>query len=222
MTFFDRLKAETETARQELFSAPILGRALHGRIDRSEYLAFLAEAYHHVRHTVPLLMATGSRLPAHYEWLREAVAEYIEEELGHQEWILDDIAAAGGDADAVRHGVPGPATELMVAYAYDMVYRVNPVGFFGMVHVLEGTSIDIAQGAADAIRPVLGLPKNAFRYLYSHGALDQDHVKFFEGVMNRIVDPDDQHCIIHSARQFYRLYGGIFRSLDPGVRAEAA
>ena len=33
------------------------------------------------------------------------------------------------------------ATELMVAYAYDTIARGNPVGFFGMVHVLEGTSV---------------------------------------------------------------------------------
>ena len=92
-------------------------RGAAGELSLREYIAFLSQAYHHVKHTVPLLMACGGRLPADYEWLRAAVAEYIEEELGHQEWILNDIRACGGDSEGVRHSAPAPATELMVAYA---------------------------------------------------------------------------------------------------------
>jgi pyrroloquinoline quinone (PQQ) biosynthesis protein C len=222
MNFFATLNEQTACQRQELMSAPIIGRALAGKISLAEYVAFLTEAYHHVKHTVPLLMATGSRLPESYEWLRVAVAEYIEEETGHQEWILNDIAACGVDAEAVRRGQPALATELMVSYAYDTVNRLNPLGFFGMVHVLEGTSISIADQAADRIRSSLGLPKKAFSYLYSHGALDQDHVKFFEGLMNRITNDKDQAQILHCAKVFYTLYGNIFRSLGqqiPGALA---
>jgi pyrroloquinoline quinone (PQQ) biosynthesis protein C len=143
-----------------------------------------------------------------------AIAEYIEEETGHQEWVLNDIAACGYDKEAARASKPATSTELMVAYAWDMVNRVNPLGFFGMVHVLEGTSIRIADKAADAIRERLGLHRKAFSYLYSHGSLDQDHVKFFEGLMDRITDPAEQACIIDAANMFYRLYGDIFRNLD--------
>ena len=103
----------------------------------------------------------------------------------------------------------------MVAYDYDIVQRTNPVGFFGMVHVLEGTSIATADRAADAIQTRLRLPNEAFRYLRSHGALDQQHVMFFEKLMNRIVDPDEQNHIIHCTKVFYRLYGNIFRGLNP-------
>lgn len=213
MSFFETLQAGTAAERAGLMSAPIIGEALAGNVSLQDYVAFLSQAYHHVKHTVPLLMAVGSRLPEGYEWLREAVAEYIEEELGHQEWILNDIAACGFDKEAVRRGTPHVTTELMVSYAYDMVHRVNPLGFFGMVHVLEGTSIAVADAAADKVRNSLGLPKKAFSYLYSHGSLDIEHVKFFENLMNRIEDPADQACILHSARVFYGLYGGIFRAL---------
>lgn len=213
MAFFDVLQAETTAAREQMFTAPIFQRAFSGEIDVSLYIDFLTQAYHHVKHTVPLLMTVGGRLPESKEWLRTAVAEYIEEEVGHQEWILNDIAACGGDKEAVRHSQPGLHTELMVAYAYDMAQRVNPLGFFGMVHVLEGTSITSADKAAESIQQALGLPANAFSYLRSHGALDQDHVKFFEGLMNQITDPDEQALIIDAAKRFYYLYGNIFRSL---------
>ena len=213
MNFFERLKNETEDARQHLYTAPIINKALTHTITLDEYVSFLTEAYHHVKHTTPLLMAVGSRLPEQKEWLRNAVAEYIEEELGHQEWILNDIEACGTDKEAVRRSQPAPATELMVAYAYDTVNRINPLGFFGMVHVLEGTSIATADSAADGVQKSLGLPNEAFSYLRSHGALDLEHVKFFESLMNQIDDKEEQDLIIHCARMVFRLYGDVFRSI---------
>ena len=158
MTFYQRLQTETQTQREYLLSAPIIGACLSGNICLDDYVAFLQQAYHHVKHTTPLLMAVGSRIPENREWIREAIAEYIEEELGHQEWILNDIAACGYDKEATRQSQPAFATELMVAYAYDTVNRINPLGFFGMVNVLEGTSIQLADSAAGAIAQSLQLP----------------------------------------------------------------
>lgn len=224
MSFHHRLLAETERERATLIAVPIVQDALSGRIARADYVAFLGQAYHHVRHTVPLLMACGARLPARLEWLRTAIGEYIEEEMGHQEWVLDDIAACGEDRAAAAASAPSLATELMVAYAYDTIARGNPVGFFGMVLVLEGTSVALATRAAQAIESTLGLPRNAFSYLLSHGDLDISHIGFFEGLMDRLDDPADQAAVIHAARRFYVLYGDIFRTLRAsGARlAEAA
>jgi pyrroloquinoline quinone (PQQ) biosynthesis protein C len=215
MTFFERLKHDTETERGYLLGAPLIRRCLaKGEFTRQEYVAFLTQAFHHVSHTVPLLMAVGSRLPREKEAFRTAIAEYIEEELGHQEWILNDLAACGVDPESVRHGEPNAATELMVAYAYDTVMRRNPMGFFGMVFVLEGTSISLATMAADIIQERLGLPNKAFSYLRSHGSLDQEHMVFFEKLMDTVEDPRDRDDIVHAARRFFHLYGDIFRSID--------
>jgi pyrroloquinoline quinone (PQQ) biosynthesis protein C len=218
MPYFERLQRDTDAARAELFAVPIIADALAGRVSRPQYLAFLGEAYHHVKHTVPLLMACGHRLRRKDGWLRRAIVEYIAEEAGHEEWVLNDITAAGGDADAVRRARPAPATELMVAYVYDTIARRNPLGFFGMVHVLEGTSTALATHAAQAIRHALGLPAEAFTYLTSHGTLDEQHVRFFAGLMDRVEHAADQEAITHSARMVYRLYGDVLRSLP---RADA-
>lgn len=222
MNFFNQLKEATRPQSELLVGCDMVQAALNADMSVEYYVAFLNQAYHHVRHTTPLLMAAGSRIPAEKEWLRNALAEYIEEEVGHQEWILNDIAACGYDADKARHSVPNRATEMMVAYAYHIIDRVNPVGFFGMVHVLEGTSINVADRAADGIAITTGLPANAFSYLRSHGALDIEHVAFFEGLMNRIDDPRDQHLITHCAKNFYHLYADVFRSVNPADAATIA
>lgn len=213
MTFFAKLQTATQQERETLLNIPFIQAGARGELSLQGYIAFLGQAYHHVKHTTPLLMACGARLPGSKEWLRNAVAEYIEEELGHQEWILSDISACGDDADKVRHERPGMAAELMVAYAYDTIERGNPVAFFGMVQVLEGTSIQVATQAADALRAQLGLPRDAFSYLYSHGSLDIKHVDYFEALMNRIEDVADQEAIIHCAKVMYKLYGDVFRGL---------
>jgi pyrroloquinoline quinone (PQQ) biosynthesis protein C len=213
MPFFDRLVAVTAADRAQLVSAPIIQSTLRGEVSVASYIAFLREAYHHVRHTVPLLQACRARLPERLVWMRPALDEYVKEEAGHDAWILDDIAACGGDVAAVRDGRPGPATEIMVAYAYDTIARANPVGFLGMVHVLEGTSVALALTAADQVQKRLHLPDSAFSYLRSHGTLDREHTEHFARLVNALTDADDQEAVIHGARMFYRLYGDVFRGL---------
>ncbi len=222
MTFYARLVEETADARMGLLGTPIIQGCLRGEVSLPSYLAFLREAYHHVRHTVPLLYACQAALSPANQWLSGPLDEYIEEEEGHDLWILDDIRACGGDTDAVRNGMPGHATEVMVAYAYDTIARHNSLGFFGMVHVLEGTSVSLALMAADQIQKPLGLPDAAFSYLRSHGTLDQEHTAHFELLMDRIESPADQADIVHAARAFYRLYGDVFRSLPLPVPAAAS
>jgi pyrroloquinoline quinone (PQQ) biosynthesis protein C len=212
MSFYAQLLAQTEHDRMSLLSAPIIQGCLRGEVSLPSYVAFLREAYHHVNHTVPLMQAFRARIPAGREWLAPALDEYIEEERGHDEWILDDIRACGDTSD-VRHSRPGIATEVMVAYAYDTIARRNPLGFFGMVHVLEGTSVSLALLAADQIQKPLALPDAAFSYLRSHGTLDQEHVQHFQLLMDQITDPTDQADIVHAARVFFRLYGDVFRGL---------
>ena len=214
MTFYEELQQATAAERGALLSVPIIGKALQGQVTLDQYIAFLTQAYHHVKHTSPLLMTCGGRVPESHEWIRTALAHYIEEEIGHQEWILNDIKACGGDAEAVRRGKPNMHTELMVAYAYDTIMRNNPCGFFGMVFVLEGTSIQLATNAAGVIQKSLNLPNSAFSYLTSHGSLDMEHIDFFQSVVNKLELDEDKQAVIHCAKVFFHLYANIFRSLE--------
>lgn len=100
----------------------------------------------------------------------------------------------------------------MVAYAYDLINRGNPAAFFGMVFVLEGTSVAMALNAADRIQQALGLPDAAFSYLRSHGTLDQERTRHLAELVESMT-PEDQADVVHAAKVFFRLYAGIFRAL---------
>ena len=213
MTFYDELQIKTQDAREALFAIPIIQNALQGRITKTQYLAFLKEAFHHVKHTVPLLKACEAKVSDEYTWLKEGMHHYIEDETGHEEWILNDIHHAGGNKENIRQSSPHITTELMVADAYYQIYQSNPVGFLGMVFVLEGTSIAIATHAAEAMQKSLKLPEEAFTYLTSHGSLDLTHIEFFKTLVNQFTKKEDQLVVIDCANKFYSLYGNIFKHL---------
>jgi pyrroloquinoline quinone (PQQ) biosynthesis protein C len=211
---YDDLIRDTAREREFLLSAPVIARCLAGDVDRDLYIRFLTQAYHHVRHTVPLLNAVSERLPERHAWLRAELAQYVAEEQGHDEWILDDIAEAGGDREAAAAAEPAVPTAAMVAFAWGTVLRGNPVGFFGMVHVLEGTSVSLAIRAADSIQSALRLPARAFTYLRSHGELDKEHVQHLRSILERLTDARDGAVVTRCATGIYWLYGHVFRALD--------
>jgi pyrroloquinoline quinone (PQQ) biosynthesis protein C len=212
MPFFDQLLQRTAPAREALFAVPAIRGCLDGRVTRTRYAAFLREAFHHVKHTVPLLRACAARVPEERHELRAALAHYIEEERGHEQWILEDLAACGENPDAARTRPPSPATQGMVDYVYGYIRQRNPVGLLGMVHVLEGTSSALATRAAQALERSLALPATALTYLTSHGSLDQAHVKFFETLVNGLPSRD-QAAVVEVAQKVYHLYADLFRGL---------
>jgi pyrroloquinoline quinone (PQQ) biosynthesis protein C len=212
VSFYDRLIAETEKERIGFMSIPLIREALHSGASRELYVDFLTQAYHHVKHTFPLLAFAAARTTD--ETYQDALVEYMEEERGHDKWILDDIAAVGGEAQAVKEGGPGIACQVMVGYAYYAIEWVSPYAMLGSVHVLEGMSTLLADKAADAIqRSLPHSGKDGFSYLRSHGALDIEHVAFFKTLVNGLTDPKTQKIVIDASKVFYRLYGDIYHEI---------
>ncbi len=222
MTPYQALVEGTAAERAVLHGLPVLTDLAEGRFAVESYQAFLINAYHHVRHTVPLMMACGARLPDRLSWMQGALVEYIKEETGHEQWILNDLAATGADPARVRRSGPSLEAELLVAYVYDFIQRRNPVGFFGMVYVLEGTSTSLASTAAELIQARLRLGDHAFSYLRSHGELDKEHIGFFERLIDQITDPADLEDIIHVARRVFHLYGQVLDSVPRGTQKHVA
>lgn len=214
MSFHAELQQLTLPDRAFLVGSPAIQQALSGQISRDRYIAYLTQAWHHVRQTVPLMMACGARLPPRLAWLYGEVTHYLEEEAGHDDWILSDIRHAGGDAKAAAASRPNVTTDAMVAYAWDVVSRRNSVGFFGMVFVLEGTSVALALNAASRIEATLGLPARAFTYLRSHGTLDQQHIHHLAGILDRLEHDEDRQSVLDCARAMFWLYGSMFRELE--------
>jgi pyrroloquinoline quinone (PQQ) biosynthesis protein C len=218
MGFYDQLIAETVVERDGFRAIPIIQEVMRGGATHAMYLDFLGQAYHHVTHTFPLLALAASRTrELSYQ---KALLSYMNEEQGHDEWILEDIRSLGGDAEAVRNNKSGAACQIMVAYSYYAVEYIDPYALLGSVHVLEGMSAALADLAASSIQKSLSVNGDAgFSYLRSHGAIDIGHVAFFKALVDDIADRRIFEIVLESARMFYKLYGDIFRELG-GRHAE--
>ena len=219
MKFYDRLMFETARDREAFLKIPIIQHAVANGASRELYRNFLTQAYHHVKHTFPLLALAASRTPD--ERYQNALFEYMREERGHEKWILDDIRAMGVDAEAARNERPSMPCQIMVGFTYYAIEHVSPYAMLGSVHVLEGMSLLLADRLADALQSSLAIEgAEGFSYLRSHGALDISHVDFFKTLINGFDDEATQTLVIENARIFYKLYGDIFRAL--GTEAEMA
>lgn len=215
-TLYDRLVAGTEAARAGFLSIPLLGRAISGDVPPALYVRFLNQAYHHVRHTCPLLSLAAARTDD--GTYRDALYEYIDEERGHEEWILADIAAITGRPHGDGIEPAGPPCRAMVGYAYYAIEWISPYALLGMVHVLEGMSTLLASKAAQAMQDKFG-PRDGdgFLYLSSHGELDVGHTAFFRETVNRLKPSAAEAAIVDCAGIMYWLYGNIFRDLERGA-----
>src|SRR3546814_8363337 len=83
MSFFERLIGETRTEREAFIAIPVIQRALRHGVPMAMYLAFLGQAYHHVRHTCRLLASAAARCTDADARYITALLEYIGEERGH-------------------------------------------------------------------------------------------------------------------------------------------
>jgi pyrroloquinoline quinone (PQQ) biosynthesis protein C len=217
----DRLLAATHDERQTFLQIPLVRRALSEGASKQTYVAFLGQAFHHVKHTFPLLaLAASLTMDARY---RNALAEYMEEEFGHEEWILNDIRAMGGDAVTVRASKPRLPCRVLVGQAYYATQWESPYAMLGMVHVLEGLSVLLADKLATKLMCNFGAStEDGFSYLRSHGALDVEHTAMFAKLIDGFRDPKVVDLIIDHARIMYALYGAIFIDLDEADSRRAA
>src|SRR6202035_4991256 len=222
MSTFQRLVSETASAKREFVELPLIQHVLANGASKDLYLDFLGQAYHHVRQTAPLMALAAARCGADDRRYQSALFDYIAEERGHDEWILEDIAALGGDAAAVRRSAPRLPCKVMVGHAYYLVDHVSPYGLLGMIHVLEGMAVALAANAVQSMRRTVATAGGAgFKYLTTHSDLDVGHTQLFE----RLVDDMDRSHLplaIEATRDFYVLYGNIFRDLDDRRRRPTA
>ncbi len=215
MSPMQHLLQQTASARQNFMNIPLIQEVLHKGASKELYLNFLGQAYHHVRCTASLLALAAARCDSEDFLFQSALFEYIDEERGHELWILEDIAALGGDPEEVRRGAPRLPCKVMVGHAYYIVDRISPYGLLGMIYVLEGMAVALAGHAVTAIRASIAPDMDGgFKYLTTHSDLDVRHTEFFENLVDKI---DQKHLplVVETTNDFYKLYGDLFRDLDP-------
>jgi pyrroloquinoline quinone (PQQ) biosynthesis protein C len=220
MSFFITLVELTDASRRELETIPKVHAMVHHGLTLPEYKAFLHDLYHVVWHFCPVMAAAAARCDDRFRSVRYELYERIEEEKGHEAWVLEDVEAVGGDVPGVRASPPSAPVQAMIAFNYYGAERVHPCSVLGMLYMLEVVSSVYGGRVSDSISRKLGRDVDAggFKFLSSHATMDMDHMAKLNRLVKTIDDPVAQDAIVNSTRvnfyQFGRMFGdGGFASL---------
>ena len=219
MSFFITLVEMTDANRRELETIPKVNSMIHHGLSLAEYKAFLHDLYHIVWHFCPVMAAAAARCSDRFREVRFDLYDRIEEEKGHDTWVLEDIEAIGGDVASARAHPPSAPVQAMIAFNYFGAERVHPCSVLGMLYMLEVVSSVYGGRVSDSIARTLGRNVDAggFRFLSSHATMDVEHMAKLNKLVKKIDDPDAQESIVNSTRvnfyQFGRMFGeGGFQS----------
>jgi Iron-containing redox enzyme len=149
--------------------------------------AFLIQIFCVMRSGLALMSAACDRsLLMHGDPVAATLAEYlqihIEEEKGHDLWLLDDIRTLGYEERNVLEAQPCTATVNLIGAQYFWMNHVHPVAVMGYLILMEGYAPLPAQ--LEDIRVKSGAPATAFRCLNRHADDDPAHL----ADLNRTLD----------------------------------
>jgi hypothetical protein len=139
---------------------------------------YMLELHSMMRCAVPLLRAGYERAVelAPSDSLAASTAvylrEHIDEEMHHDEWLLDDMVVAGMDRDAILRRPPGALVAQLAGEQYCWIHHAHPAALFGYLGILEDPP---DPRHLDEIQGITGLPELAFRCLRLHGEHDLEH-----------------------------------------------
>src|SRR5881392_942773 len=203
----------TDAARRGLEEIPTMHAMIHHGLSLVQYKVFLHDLYHVVWHFCPTMAAAAARCDDRYRHVRYQLYERIEEEKGHETWVLEDIEAIGGDVASVTANPPSAPVQAMVAFNYHGAERVHPCSVLGMLYMLEVVSSVYGGRVSDSIARTLGrnVEDGGFKFLSSHATMDLDHMAKLNRLVKTIDDAGAQNAIVNATHVNFHQFGQLFR-----------
>ena len=213
MSYFITLIEDSDAGRRALEDEPRVHSMMHHGLKLAEYRALLHDLYHVVWHFCPVMAAAAARCGDEFRDVRYELYERIEEEKGHEAWVLEDVEAVGGDVAHVRTNPPSAPVQALIGFNYYGAERVHPCSVLGMLYMLEVVSSVYGGRVSDSIARAIGRDVNAggFKFLSSHATMDVDHMAKLNKLVKTIADPGAQRAILNTTRinfyQFRQMFG---------------
>ncbi|MFF2726535.1 iron-containing redox enzyme family protein [Streptomyces sp. NPDC058008] len=186
------------------------------------YRRYLRTMHAVVRASVPLMeraLERATLLDVRGDPLAGPLAAYlrahIEEERGHDDWLVEDIAAAGPPSGDALGPMPSPVVATLAGSQYYWVEHHHPVALLGYIAVLEGYAP--AADLTSRIAATTGLPDAALRTVREHAALDTGHLDELYALLDllpltRGQESDVTVSAMHSLDALTRLFVRLGRS----------
>lgn len=171
----------------------------HPRI-RELYPEYLVASHGIIRASVPLMHTALERARAEPpdDLAAAGLAAYLErhadEELGHDEWLLEDLEALGVAREDVLARPPSGPVAALVGAQYYWILHYHPVAIMGYVGLLEG--YPPTMGDVERLLAATGYEPHAFRTLIRHAELDPLHRDEFDEALDGLTLTEEQSSMI--------------------------
>jgi hypothetical protein len=153
-----------------------------------------------IRATVPLTEAAAERaraLPDDDPLARPLVAyldEHVDEELHHDEELLDDLELLGIERTTVLGRMPSPAVAALVGCQYYWLLHYHPVTFLGYVAFMEGSPP--TPELVETLIARTGYPREAFHTFVEHAELDPGHRDHLDRTLDSLPLTAEQEAVL--------------------------
>jgi len=214
LPFFIDLVARTDEARRGFeANSKVLDIVANG-LSVERYRNFLLELYHVVWHFNPVCAAAASRIDDTNKAVRYYLYQHMQEEKGHEEWVVNDLEVVGVPAARTLAYQPSMRILAFNGYNYWAADRKHPMSALGMVYALEVIASVYGGPMTAAITESLLLEGDrGISFISSHAELDAQHMADLRVVLNGVTDDEAKSAIIESScvnfDQFARILEAI-------------
>jgi len=152
------------------------------------------------RASVPLMQAAVDRLTAMtaIDPISAPLIEYfvrqIPQEIGHDDWLLEDLEALGCSRKEIVARMPPSTVAALVGAQYYWIFHHHPVALLGYILVVESEtpSVELVERTAAET----GLPRAAFRSFFRHAVLEPAHNDALDGLLDSLPLSREQQGLI--------------------------
>lgn len=199
LPFFADLVSRTDEARRAFETHPVVLDAVAKGMSLPRYRALLLELYHVVWHFNPVCAAAASRMSDQHRDIRYHLYEHMQEESGHEVWVMNDLEAIGVTPATVLDHAASPTTLALNGYNYWAADRRHPCSVLGMLYALEVIASVYGGPFAAAIRESLMLEgERGISFIGSHATMDAKHMAELRVVLNKLQDTASREAVVES------------------------
>ena len=214
LPFFADLVTRTDEARRAFETNSKMLDIVANGLPLERYRKLLLELYHVVWHFNPVCAAAASRVSDAQKQVRYFLYDHMDEEKGHEQWVVNDLEAMGVRAEEVLAYKP---TDFMLAlngYNYWAADRRHPCSVLGMLYALEVISSVYGGQMTTAISESLLLQGDrGISFISSHATLDAEHMAELRVILNTLHDEAAKDAIIESTIFNFHQFGRVLEAI---------
>ena len=214
LPFFTDLVTRTDEARREFESNSKMLDIVANGLPLQRYRNMLLELYHLVWHFNPVCAAAASRVADAHKQVRYFLYDHMNEEKGHEQWVLNDLDAMGVKTEQALAYKPSHFMLALNGYNYWAADRRHPCSVLGMLYALEVVaSVYGGQMTAAISESLLLQGDRGISFISSHATLDAEHMADLRVILNTLDDDAAKEAIVESTVFNFQQFGRVLEAI---------